>query len=97
MQITGNTTWADSARDALKEQCLEALHRNANLPKDMAQKLASLICINDCSQHGTCVQGKLYCNRELCIVTVKEVMFVGVNLHFRGHYAYFVVRQYRLG
>jgi hypothetical protein len=93
MQITGNTTWANSARDALKEQCLEVLHRNANLPKDMAQKLASLICINDCSQHGTCVKGRQYCNEELYIATVKEVLFVGANLHFQGHYcAYFVVR-----
>lgn len=57
-QITGNTSWADSARDAMKEQCLEEVQRNSSLPKDLADQISNSMCINDCSGHGECVNGK---------------------------------------
>ncbi|ELU09404.1 hypothetical protein CAPTEDRAFT_223958 [Capitella teleta] len=59
--ITGNTTWADSARDAMKAQCLEEVQRNPSLPKDLADKIANAMCLNDCSGHGQCISGSCVC------------------------------------
>ena len=59
MQITGNTSWSSSARDAMKEQCLEEIQKNGSLPNDVASHIEQSICINDCSMHGKCVNSEL--------------------------------------
>jgi len=59
MQITGKTSWADSARDAMKEQCREEAQKNITLPRHLVDEVVNSICVNDCSQHGQCLNGRI--------------------------------------
>jgi len=60
LQITGGTSWADSARDAMKEQCREEAQKNITLPRHLVDEVVNSICVNDCSQHGRCVNGRRF-------------------------------------
>jgi len=60
VQITGNTSWADSARDAMKEQCREEAQKNTTLPRHLVDQVVNSMCINDCSNHGQCVNGTIW-------------------------------------
>jgi hypothetical protein len=61
IKITGNKSWADSARDAMKEQCREEAQKNVSLPRHIVDRVVNELCINDCSLHGTCVNGSCQC------------------------------------
>jgi len=71
MQITGNTSWAQSARDAMKEQCREEAQKNITLPRHLVDQVVNGMCINDCSQHGQCVNG-LPTVLSVCCKTAKN-------------------------
>ena len=42
----------------MKEQCLEEVQRNGSVPAHIANAIQNAICINDCSGHGRCLNGK---------------------------------------
>ncbi|ESN95271.1 hypothetical protein HELRODRAFT_179612 [Helobdella robusta] len=62
IKITGSTDWATSARDAMKEQCLEEVQKDVFLSREIVRKIKSQVCINDCSYHGICVRGMCVCD-----------------------------------
>ena len=42
----------------MKEQCLEELQKNGSLPLDVYKQIVHGMCINDCSDHGQCRNGR---------------------------------------
>ena len=42
----------------MKEQCLEEIQKNGNLPDNITQQIEGMMCVNDCSRHGQCVDGR---------------------------------------
>ncbi len=67
LQITCDDGWAQAAKDALKQQCLNAAENNitnwetdengtATGPNSVVDKL----CLNNCSSQGTCQGGKVH-------------------------------------
>ena len=42
----------------MKEQCWEEIQKNGNLPSNITQQIEGLMCDNDCSRHGQCVDGR---------------------------------------
>ena len=43
----------------MKEQCREEAQRNITLPRHLVDQIVNGMCVNDCSQHGQCVNGLL--------------------------------------
>ncbi|KAK2187655.1 hypothetical protein NP493_158g03012 [Ridgeia piscesae] len=86
IHIIGDASWLDSARSAMKEQCLEEIQKNGNLPDNITQQIEGMMCVNDCSRHGQCVDGKCRCEIGFgsadCSVKYHEPPFkVGLPLY----------------
>ena len=61
IKVTGNTTWMDTAMEALKEQCLQEIQRNPVLQNSaVAASIVSASCPNQCSQNGICSNGSYF-------------------------------------
>ena len=58
VQIAGDERWASSARDALKEKCMEEIQRNVSLDSSLTNRIQDTVCPSDCSMHGHCVHGE---------------------------------------
>jgi len=43
----------------MKEQCREEAQKNITLPRHLVDQVVNGMCINDCSQHGRCVNGAI--------------------------------------
>ena len=57
LQISGETVWAFSALDDMKESCLQQVNRNSTFTqtpwgRHVAEQIRQSTCVNDCSNHG---------------------------------------------
>jgi hypothetical protein len=77
IKVTGNTTWMDTAMEALKEQCLQEIQRNPVLQSSaVAASILSASCPNQCSQNGICSNGRFFVNFVICpcTATLTEIL-----------------------
>ena len=69
-QITGVTTWAESAFNTLLQQCLTRVEFDVDLWQTVTINgtqtlqpplniLDAILCNNNCSNHGQCINGEL--------------------------------------
>ena len=69
--MTNSTIWAAGGREALRTSCMKELSQNTTLKEDeeegkpsIAEQIREVVCINECSGHGTCLNGGFYYQRE---------------------------------
>ena len=67
----------------MKEQCLDEIQKNGNLPRNITQQIEGSMCTNDCSGHGNCVNGRMgvYASFPALLCT-QMVMKILVDVNF---------------
>lgn len=102
MQLTNSTSWASASLEGFKTRCLNELKQNNTLQEEkdnttsIAKRIMILLCKNECSGHGNCVNGNplnhLYtCTLEFefkvpsrCIRIGRFNYNLGYNLNING-------------
>ncbi|XP_078310367.1 von Willebrand factor D and EGF domain-containing protein-like isoform X2 [Crassostrea virginica] len=94
--MTNSTIWAAGGREALRTSCMKELSQNTTLKEDeeegkpsIAEQIREVVCINECSGHGTCLNGTCDCDEGYgakdCSMDLNKPPFVyGVNIDEGG-------------
>ncbi|XP_029649426.2 uncharacterized protein LOC115223143 [Octopus sinensis] len=70
IKLTDDKSWASSALENLKEQCLTSIENNVDLwitvngSRGPPISIIESMCPNDCSQNGNCSKGKCLCDEK---------------------------------
>ena len=69
--MTNSTIWAPGSREALRTSCMKELSQNTTLKKQtenektsISEQIKRIICINECSGRGNCINGERERERE---------------------------------
>ena len=88
-QLTGDYSYASGSVDTLMEQCGNLAARNLTMFANdssegngspgnlLVEEIAELLCPNDCSFNGKCVNGSCVCNKDFtaydCSASINEI------------------------
>nr|XP_034329094.1 uncharacterized protein LOC105339666 [Crassostrea gigas] len=69
VMLTNSTIWAAVSREAIRTACMKELSQNTTLKEktrdgkpSIAEQIKSIACINECSEHGICINGSCECD-----------------------------------
>lgn len=66
-QLTNSTAWASASLEGYKNRCMNELKQNNTLQREdnsssIADTIRRALCKNECSGHGSCIQGNFNFN-----------------------------------
>lgn len=77
----GSLEWVDNPKEALIDRCISELRVNATLnaesnnTESVADKILSIACPNNCSNIGSCVNGKILLKHPEPIVYSSRLIY----------------------